>query len=524
MNFVKKILPLIFLICMLFSANAEALTIEYSGASHEYTGLLCSLTVDGKKVETPLMPPIIINDRTLIPVRELCEALGAYVTYTAPNIKIEYDGNLLQMAIGNNTAYFNGVAKNIPDGVTPLLINYPGEYAKTMVPVRFIAETFGMAVRFDSSNAIVAVYKNAASAPAEEVQQPTVLPEKPAENTGTPTITGTNFSFPTAVKLQLAVNANSPYTADPTSFTLPNPNRIVFDIPNTSLNLAENSIPVVGSPITAIRFGHDQNKTRVVIDVSGIIKNYKAERKGSVINISAEVAYENAQPTPSAPAPSTGPVAAPENGETTSKKTIVIDAGHGGDDSGAVSNVLGYTLKEKDITLSIATKVKDILTSSGYNVVMTRSSDTYPTLSQRAELANKQGAAIFVSIHMNSATTEQANGTETYYATVNNGSAFGATSAQLAKNIQTRLQSALSSRNRGVKTANHAVTKNSLMPAALVEVGFISNTEEAAKLATDSYQNLAASAIADGIAATWAGITMPTDWNALANERAEALK
>ena len=125
---------------------------------------------------------------------------------------------------------------------------------------------------------------------------------------------------------------------------------------------------------------------------------------------------------------------------------------------------------------------------------------------------------------MNSSPSESPKGTETYYSTINNGNDFNTTSKTLATNIQTRLQKALNSTNRGVKTANHAVTRKSLMPAALVEVGFISNAEEAALLTSSSYQNKAASAIAEGIIATWKNIEMPEDWEELVLDRVNALK
>ena len=176
------------------------------------------------------------------------------------------------------------------------------------------------------------------------------------------------------------------------------------------------------------------------------------------------------------------------------------------------------------MTLSVAKKVSNILATKGYNVVMTREGDTLPSLTKRAEIANTCGAALFISIHMNSSPSEPPSGTETYYSVLNNEDDFGTTSAALAKNIQTRLQKALSSIDRGVKTANHAVTKRSLMPAVLIEVGFISNTKEAGLLCTDAYQNKAANAIAEGIIATWKDVTMPTNWEQLAKERDEALK
>ena len=125
---------------------------------------------------------------------------------------------------------------------------------------------------------------------------------------------------------------------------------------------------------------------------------------------------------------------------------------------------------------------------------------------------------------MNSSPSADPSGTETYYSEINNGDDFGVKSSKLAKNIQDRLYKVLESINRGVKTANHAVTRNSIMPAVLVEVGFISNADQAELLLTSSYQNKAAKAIAEGIMATHNEVTMPKDWYNLVIERVEALK
>ena len=229
--------------------------------------------------------------------------------------------------------------------------------------------------------------------------------------------------------------------------------------------------------------------------------------------------------TPEGTLPSSGPVVTPDSYKDIGKKIIVIDAGHGGTDPGAVSGVLGSkTVNEKDITLGIAKKLRDTLESNGYTVVMTRDSDTYPTLNQRAEKANRAGAALFVSIHMNSSPSSDPSGTETYYSEINNGDDFGITSKKLAESVQNKLYKALDSRNRGVKTANHAVTRNSIMPAILIEVGFISNAKQAELLLTSDYQQKAASAIANGIIECWDDISVPKDWSSLVLKRIDALK
>ncbi|MFP3725812.1 SH3 domain-containing protein [Priestia filamentosa] len=176
-------------------------------------------------------------------------------------------------------------------------------------------------------------------------------------------------------------------------------------------------------------------------------------------------------------------------------KVIMLDAGHGGKDSGTVGN----GMYEKDITLDMVKRVKSKLESSGAKVILTRSDDRYLYLSERANLSNNSNANVFVSIHVNSATAPSARGVETFY--------FGSTSATLrnssasaATNILDELLKVTNSPSRGVKTANFYVIKYNHKPSTLIELGFISNTSDASYLRDNAYRNKAADAIVKGLA------------------------
>lgn len=167
---------------------------------------------------------------------------------------------------------------------------------------------------------------------------------------------------------------------------------------------------------------------------------------------------------------------------------VFLDAGHGGKDPGA----LGNGLKEKDINLSVTLKVGNILTNHGVNVDYSRTTDTFLELADRAKKANDFKADIFVSIHCNAAENVNAKGVETYnYPNSTNG-------AKLAKSIQDSIiSSKVYTANRGTKTANFAVLRLTNMPAALVEMAFITNAEDTNIL--KSKQDELAIAIAKGI-------------------------
>lgn len=151
-------------------------------------------------------------------------------------------------------------------------------------------------------------------------------------------------------------------------------------------------------------------------------------------------------------------------------KTICIDAGHGGKDSGAVGN----GLLEKDIVLSIAKKLKVMLIEKGFKVCMTREDDTFVELKDRCIIANKQKADIFVSIHCNSDKNKSAFGFEIYHT---KGSIQGEKLSEVIK-LSMNENKEIIRTDRGIKTANFTVLIGTNMPAVLVETAFISNIED----------------------------------------------
>ncbi len=173
------------------------------------------------------------------------------------------------------------------------------------------------------------------------------------------------------------------------------------------------------------------------------------------------------------------------------QKRIMLDPGHGGHDSGAAAN----GLLEKNVVLDISRKTKAILEEHGYTVSLTRNDDVFLSLEERVARSNTWGADQFISIHANGYTDPNANGIETYY---HPSSPVGKT---IATSIQSGLINETNGVNRGVKEETFYVLRNSTVPAALVEVGFITNQNDASKLANESYRSQLAQAIAKGIMA-----------------------
>lgn len=215
---------------------------------------------------------------------------------------------------------------------------------------------------------------------------------------------------------------------------------------------------------------------------------------------------------------------------------IVLDPGHGGKDPGAVGT-LGT--REKEIVLDIARRVKAHLTREGYEVFLTRESDEYISLAERAEKAAKSGADLFISIHANAAPNRVATGVETYFlsdaktdweravAARENAvferelanpllkedepltliladlaqNEFLFESSELARQIQEAAVTAVCAQDRGVRQANFYVLRNIFMPAVLVECGFLSNLKEEKLLRNQNHQEKIARSIARGITA-----------------------
>jgi N-acetylmuramoyl-L-alanine amidase len=216
-------------------------------------------------------------------------------------------------------------------------------------------------------------------------------------------------------------------------------------------------------------------------------------------------------------------------------RTIVLDPGHGGKDPGAK----GYSgVKEKEVVLDISKRIKSLLQDAGLTVIMTRDSDTYPTLIQRTEMASKNEVDLFVSIHANSNPARRTEGIEVYYVktqekkdldeeqrqrnermylrTLNASPsvpALGAIVADMMYQLKTSESCKLAMRivhdaaakletpNRGARHARYFVVRNTLMPAVLVETGFLTNRQEERRLNSSEYRQKLAESIARSILA-----------------------
>ena len=182
------------------------------------------------------------------------------------------------------------------------------------------------------------------------------------------------------------------------------------------------------------------------------------------------------------------------SGSPVKDRIIVLDAGHGGKDSGAVGS---DGSKEKEVVLSVTKKVEALLKAKGAVVYLTRSGDTYPELPDRVKYSTSKNAEMFISIHANSATNTSASGAETFY---NKSNSVNYLEDQLlAKYINDEMVKNADMKDRGDKVGDFLVIREQAIPAVLVELGFISNSADRAKLISAKYQNIYAESIYNGI-------------------------
>ncbi len=214
-----------------------------------------------------------------------------------------------------------------------------------------------------------------------------------------------------------------------------------------------------------------QGKTELVLREKAVFA-YNVEDKGQTITITAVAPKDKYE------------------------RVVILDPGHGGKDPGTSGN----GLVEKDVNFDVAKRAAQLLEQDGKTkVYMTRTSDVYITLEDRVAFANPLGD-LFVSIHCNAADKNpKANGTETYYFTHSNDGTIGISSKEVASTLQRSMLKHLQSTDRKAMESGFYVIKFTKIPSALIELGFLSNPEEAARMATDSYRQQAAQGISEGI-------------------------
>lgn len=446
----------------------------------------------------------VIGGSTMVPLRVISENLGYDVTWKqqARTITIEKDGTSIRMIIGSKTATVNG--SDISLDASPLLRS---NYA--LVPLRFIGEQMGLDVKWDSSSKSVKLYTRSSGSGNGEFTPPKSGNNR--TNTGNVTAPVNNVSTGVTPVQEISFSQNrltitTAGTVNPKAFTMTGPDRVVVDLPATAFadhfgdqqkldSTLNGSLDIQNeADVSGIRyslFQKEPSTVRVVIDLKHPMK-YSAYNDDSNHIFVDLASKDSVYTTPDATLPDGSNDDSQTQPNSNGKKIVVIDAGHGAKDSGAV----GISRKnyEKAFNLAMALKVESILKQNPkLQVVLTRSDDTFLELKQRVKVAKNLNADVFVSIHANSSGSSASNGTETYYQR--------SASKAFADVMHKYFAPATGLADRGIRYGNFHVIRETTMPAVLLEVGYLSNAKEEATLFDEDFQNRVAQGIADGITA-----------------------
>jgi len=502
------------------------------------------LVLNGETLEPP-HPPSLIDSISMVPLRVISEHLGYRVDYLQAEREVVIQSAVkeIRMNIGNPTASVDG--ENRTMSAAPVILN-----DTTLVPLRFVGETMGLEVYWDNSTKSAFLYTTyrtdppwgyvPSDAPGAGGLVGSVggsdSPSGGGEEDGSAPAGEPEYAEGELLDLRYENNAVIVKFAGmiaPKSEVLSGPHRIAIDFPGAryggafldgTLGMAApnggNGTEGAGVNVSAmpsgdaatggsasagtalsgdlssgtgaaegeasqafppgpmvsgsqdvtghealyrIRYAVHEGKPRIVLDLNARW-NFQLVRDDA----SGELRIELTGPRP---------------------YVVVLDAGHGGSDPGAKS-VNGRW--EKDFNLAIVRKVRELLPDSQeLKLVLTRDDDTYPTLDERIELANFLGADLFISVHANSHKSSSVNGTETYYK--------HGYSLPLAQIMHRHILQATGFKDNGVRTAEFKVIKYTTMPAVLLEVGYLSNSQNASRLFNATVQKRVAEAIVMGI-------------------------
>lgn len=376
-------------------------------------------------------------------------------------------------------------------------------------------------------------------------------------------------ALPDGIRVSVELDAESTYHAE----RLENPRRVFFDIKGArpSAALQDSSLRFQDDIVREIRLGRHPNATRIVMDMEGaesysvftlydpfrLIVDFKraaspppvaapppalpAATRQTPAQDADSVALLDARAIPSRPITAVPPPALP-NANLDGKfsiarqlglgiSRIVIDAGHGGHDPGAMSN----GISESELTLDVALRLSRLLEKQpGVEVVMTRNTDVFIPLEERTAIANREGADLFLSVHANASRNSKARGVETYFLNFATNPDAGAVAARenagsaqsmnrlpaivkaialnnkreeskdFAEAVQRSMVRRLGAKNKdmrdlGVKQAPFVVLIGAAMPSVLAEIAFVTNKQEGSLLKTGLYRQQIAEALFDAV-------------------------
>src|SRR5436309_2549882 len=385
-------------------------------------------------VDVPLAAPaVVFNGQVMAPMSGLFEPMGAIAAYYETDRSIVVTNRVrttVVLWLNETAALVNGQPQSLP--VAPALLG-----SEVFVPVQATFALLGAWARFDETERAVFVNSQ---------------------------ITGITPQVASGA-LQVSVDATGTMEYKIREFAVPD--RLAIDMQNAVFIPVKREISVEGTSVVSIRaaqFTARPPVTRIVVTLKRKL-NYVVNRSAGqlTIDLNTNMAARG--------------------------HLVAIDPGHGGQDPGAIGP---SGLREADVVLDIAMRVRDLLARDGIRVLLIHDSDATVDLEDRPRLAREGGATLYVSIHANASPRAAVNGTETFYLTPQ--------SLVLAQMIQDELGVVLGIPSRGIKTANFVVLRDNEMPAVLVETAFISHADDELRLRDQAFRQHVAEAVLHGVA------------------------
>lgn len=418
---------------------------EKDGEINRYTGSKVKCSYNGQNISLGNMPGMIVSGSAMVDVKKVfSNTIGVSYSYnsTKKTITLKNDTTKVVYTLDSNIVLVNGKEKKV--SVAPFLLkNCINGSNYFMVPTRYTAETMGYEYNWNNKTITSEIYQEEVVESMESAADASIC-----------------FTLPETVS-STAIKHTDKYWS----------NKFVVTI-NGDLrsHLKKYPISIRDKVVTKYDIAlNSSGNTQITFTTSKL--------QGYIINTENNVVWIDVG-----------------NPRDIYDNIVVLDCGHGGHDSGAI----GGSAKEKDLNYKILyTYAKSYFNKDSSNVkaYWTRYNDTYITLSDRAAYAKKIGADLFISLHMNSASST-AKGTEVFYSVNNNKTLKnGLNSKTMAGMFLNSMVSVMGSTNRGVKSATYVVINKNTVPAVLIELGFISNSSDRAKLTNESYQKKAAKKI-----------------------------
>lgn len=510
------------------------------------------LEIDKKEIESTAKP-INYQNRVLVPVRTISENLGFTVDWQQETQKViitngEGKDYKLELGIKDEKILLN--EKEIKTDVYPKLVVFGKDETRTMVPIRLVAEAFNQEVNWNQEKQTVEIthkkeekaYKQDAKAKTKKEKEP--VKEQNKEKETKPETKEKESLVEVDGNIVKIKNIKGKYKIS----TLDNPTRFVIDVEDAKIKEEVKKYTNTISGITEIRVANNEKGLRVVLDAGNIpkdsfnlevmelennlaiyIKDLRQEKNFESIFEEKEKEFEkNTKKESSKPdtvpdtselesiindinkakkeAPTVTPIETKINKDglidrTKESTLIVIDAGHGGKDSGALST--DKKSMEKTIALQTAQKLEVALNEKGYKTFMSRSDDTFVDIYKRARTSNSINATLFISLHCNSTPSnnrENVDGVEVLYAPRERVKRKSEDQSKFAKLLLNNILAETNANSRGIKARPDLVVLNSTdATAALIEMGFMTNSKELANLEDDEYQNKIVSGIVKAV-------------------------